>query len=286
MNNVLLQQTGGFPLETDTLNFMQNAYSFLQHMAALGGDNYILSGCTVMGSTVSNGVVVIAGEVLEFRGGLIQSTVVVREDKATRPFENGQVKEVYFTRYVTFGTGTGAIAWDSLTRFKPLLAFKDLPTEKSNAIDLDDENKLATAKAVKLLNDKVEARLPSGAIIIWSGSINAIPTGFALCDGQGGRPDLRDKFVLGAGLGYPVGAIGGEAEHQLTTNELARFNVNVNIPTRRNYGSQSSGGTNALAREEKGGADATKSYGSGTIGGDMPHNNMPPYYSLAYIIKL
>lgn len=282
MNNVLLQQTGGFPLETDTLNFMQNAYSFLQHMAALGGDNYILSGCTITGSTVSNGVVVIAGEVLEFRGGLIQSTVVVREDKATRPFENGQVKDVYFSRYVTFGTGTGTITWDSLIRFKPLLAFKDLPTEKSNAIDLDDENKLATARAVKLLNDKVESRLPSGAIIIWSGSINAIPTGFALCDGQSGRPDLRDKFVLGAGLGYGVGATGGEKEHLLTLAEMPRHRFSVNVPTRAALVAAPGSSGSKLAWWDL----SSTNVSTDEKGSDQPHNNMPPYYSLAYIIKL
>jgi len=277
MNNVLLQQTGGFPLETDTLNFMQNAYSFLQHITALGGDNYILSGCTIMGSNVSNGVVVIAGEVLEFRGGLIQSTVVVREDKAARPFESGQMKEVYFTRYVTFGTGTGAINWDSFSRFKPLLAFKDLPTEKSNAIDLDDENKLATAKAVKLLNDKVESRLPAGAIIIWSGSINAIPTGFALCDGQSGRPDLRDKFVLGAGLGYGVDATGGEKEHRLTIDEMPSHSHSY---TERVMGG---GGNKIFDNADR---HYVEERTTGNTGGSMPHNNMPPYYSLAYIIKL
>jgi len=281
MNNVLLQQTGGFPLETDTLNFMQNAYSFLQHMASLGGDNYILSGCTITGSTVSNGVVVIAGEVLEFRGGLIQSTVVVREDKATRPFENGQVKDIYFSRYVTFGTGTGTIAWDSLIRFKPLLAFKDLPTEKSNAIDLDDESKLATAKAVKLLNDKVESRLPSGAIIIWSGSVNAIPTGFALCDGQSGRPDLRDKFVLGAGLGYGVGADGGSATRTLTANNLPPFSINGR-------------GFNLKSTDWRSGGNPSVGNGTGEEtsrlltynGSSEPFSILPPYYSLAYIIKL
>ena len=48
--------------------------------------------------------------------------------------------------------------------------------------------------------------VPSGSIIIWSGASSAIPSGYVLCNGSGGTPDLRDKFVVGAGNSYVVGA--------------------------------------------------------------------------------
>jgi len=41
-----------------------------------------------------------------------------------------------------------------------------------------------------------------GLICLWSGAVVDIPAGWALCDGNGGRPDLRDKFVIGAGSTY------------------------------------------------------------------------------------
>lgn len=41
-----------------------------------------------------------------------------------------------------------------------------------------------------------------GIIVLWGGAIVDIPAGWALCDGNGGRPDLRDKFVIGAGNAY------------------------------------------------------------------------------------
>lgn len=50
------------------------------------------------------------------------------------------------------------------------------------------------------------AAIPSGTIIIWSGAINAVPSGYYLCNGSNGTPDLRDKFVVGAGNSYAVGA--------------------------------------------------------------------------------
>jgi hypothetical protein len=51
--------------------------------------------------------------------------------------------------------------------------------------------------------------IPSGAIVMWSGSIGSIPSGYYLCDGQNGTPDLRDRFVVGAGNTYAVGNTGG-----------------------------------------------------------------------------
>jgi len=51
--------------------------------------------------------------------------------------------------------------------------------------------------------------VPNGAIIMWSGSVATIPDGFSLCNGENGTPDLRNRFVIGAGGSYAVGATGG-----------------------------------------------------------------------------
>ncbi|GAI52202.1 unnamed protein product, partial [marine sediment metagenome] len=55
-----------------------------------------------------------------------------------------------------------------------------------------------------------------GAIVLWSGAIVDIPDGWILCDGNNGTPDLRNKFVVGAGDTYAVDAIGGVFEHNHT----------------------------------------------------------------------
>jgi tail collar domain protein len=55
---------------------------------------------------------------------------------------------------------------------------------------------------------------------MWSGASNAIPTGWLLCDGNNGTPDLRNRFIVGAGNSYAVGVTGGEATHTLTVNEI------------------------------------------------------------------
>ena len=62
--------------------------------------------------------------------------------------------------------------------------------------------------------------VPSGIICMWSGESTAIPSGWHLCDGSSGTPDLRDRFIVGAGNTYKVKDTGGEATHKLTTNEM------------------------------------------------------------------
>lgn len=52
--------------------------------------------------------------------------------------------------------------------------------------------------------------VPAGAIIMWSGSISSIPTGWALCNGSNGTPNLRNRFVVAAGGSYGVGDTGGQ----------------------------------------------------------------------------
>jgi hypothetical protein len=54
--------------------------------------------------------------------------------------------------------------------------------------------------------------IPTGAILLWSGSIGSIPAGYVLCNGNNGTPDLRDRFIVGAGSTYAVDATGGSAD--------------------------------------------------------------------------
>ena len=55
--------------------------------------------------------------------------------------------------------------------------------------------------------------IPSGVIVMWSGTIAAIPSGWALCDGTLGTPDLRDRFIFGTSVGEQPGATGGATSH-------------------------------------------------------------------------
>jgi hypothetical protein len=58
----------------------------------------------------------------------------------------------------------------------------------------------------------VHAVIPAGIIMLWSGSSASIPTGWTLCNGSNGTPDLRDNFVIGAGTTYSVNGTGGSKD--------------------------------------------------------------------------
>ncbi len=129
--------------------------------------------------------------------------------------------------------------------------------------------------------------VPKGAIVIWSGSATEIPSGWVLCDGNNGTPDLRGRFVLGYGTvtddasqtkTYNVGDAGGEIDHTLSIAEMPKHNHS----TQWKYftGGGGSGFTDPVNPN-------TDDYYVPTTyaGDDKAHNNMPPYYTLCYIMK-
>lgn len=120
---------------------------------------------------------------------------------------------------------------------------------------------------------------PSGGIIVWSGSADNIPDGWALCDGTNETPDLRGRFVLGNSESHAVGTKGGEETHTLTVEELASHTHQYNLPSTGVSGLAS--GNNTYHTFSYISKPSTVSAGS-----SRPHNNMPPYYTLCYIMKL
>tara|TARA_R100001126_G_scaffold101463_3_gene82227 strand:+ start:1033 stop:2868 length:1836 start_codon:yes stop_codon:yes gene_type:complete len=121
----------------------------------------------------------------------------------------------------------------------------------------------------------------SGMIILWSGAQNAIPSGFVLCDGTNSTPDLRNRFVVGAGDSYSVGATGGS----VTASDTLNLSVTISGTT---GGSSSNGST-----RDNGGYyiypalnNHTHSFsGSWTGSETITVDTRSPYYALCYIMK-
>lgn len=95
-------------------------------------------------------------------------------------------------------------------------ALTGTPTAPTAALNTNT-TQLATTAFVQAAG---AALIPAGIITMWSGSIATIPTGWALCNGSNGTPDLRNRFIVGAGSTYSVDATGGSATTTLTANEL------------------------------------------------------------------
>lgn len=202
--------------------------------------------------------------------------------------------------------------------------------------------------------------VPTGIITLWSGAIAAIPSGWVFCNGSNSTPDLRDRFVVGAGTTYAVGATGGantvtldatmipahthtvtatgttgtagahthtfsgtssgqsvSHTHAVTDpghSHIANINRNGNaqggggsafaqytsadpgtttntVTTGISIGNASadhthtySGTTSAVSVEHTHTVSVSGTTGNGT-GGGLAHENRPPYYALAYIMK-
>ena len=136
-----------------------------------------------------------------------------------------------------------------------------------------------------------------GSVMMWSGSVASIPTGWQLCDGTNGSPDLRDKFVIGAGNNYSVGATGGSATDTVnisgsdTVTITGSDTVNITISgttggATEGGGGYPSSGYNAHRHSFSGsGSDTVTITGSDTvnISGSDTVNTIPPYYALCYI---
>lgn len=159
---------------------------------------------------------------------------------------------------------------------------------------------------------------PSGGIIMWSGSVANIPSGWVLCNGSNSTPDLRDRFVIGAGSSYAVGATGGSKD-AIVVSHSHSFSGSTGSAGSHTHGAWSNSGdesqgcrafskgtamsvgalggnastayvnqlagasTNAFSTEP----DHTHSV-SGTVattGSSGTNANLPPYYALCFIMK-
>ena len=134
--------------------------------------------------------------------------------------------------------------------------------------------------------------IPSGGIIIWSGSSASIPSGWLLCDGTNSTPDLRNRFVVGATSTYAVGATGGSADAIVVSHT---HTATVTDPGHTH--SVPSGGVvassiryetvgNAFSASQTTGSSTTGiTVSNSTTGSSGTNANLPPYYALCYIMK-
>lgn len=105
--------------------------------------------------------------------------------------------------------------------------------------------------------------MPTGGIIMWSGASSAIPSGWVLCDGNNSTPDLRGKFVIGAGGAYAVGATGGNAS---VTLSVANLPSHTHSASSTFTGSALAGHSHSITITDPGHNHSYKTYGLGNNG--------------------
>lgn len=194
----------------------------------------------------------------------------------------------------------------------------------------ETEARLATKADITDLESAVASAVPTGMIMLWSGSTGSVPSGWRLCDGGGGTPNLRDKFIVGAGSTYSVNATGGSADaiavshtHTASSNTTGNHTHSLGGTTGGGgshshpvtTAGQSSGYPIQISEAEiygTGQTNAGRKFSTDSVGnhthsvagtanaaGNHAHTitvnaggvsgtgkNLPPYYALAYIMKI
>jgi hypothetical protein len=129
----------------------------------------------------------------------------------------------------------------------------------------------------KQLNNPV----PIGVIMMWSGLIAEIPAGFVLCDGTNGTPDLRDRFIVGAGATYGERTVGGATSTGTAGSHTHTINGTTESLTVGTAAVQAGTGTTVVTSV----VPQSHTHTANLVG-DHQHTSLPPYMALAYIMKV
>lgn len=135
----------------------------------------------------------------------------------------------------------------------------------------------------------------AGMIMLWSGSSASIPSGWVLCDGTNSTPDLRNRFVVGAGSTYSVGATGGSANAVVVSHTHTATSVVTDPGHSHQYIRDKDAGSISSHQYSDSNAGylntSTSTTGitvattNSTEGVSGTNANLPPYYALCYIMK-
>lgn len=312
IGNFLTQSNKDFPLDCETLNYINNNASMIATLGNIAGDKTILTGCTISSGNRSSGYVYLKttdfpeGEVMYYEGGAAATCYLKKETVSVNA--NGDTyANAYTIRSLASGIGSEQYNWSAFTTLTTTAALKtalDTLTATVNALSAE----------------------PVGVIKLYAGSV--APAHWAFCVGtdysstdysalygvvgnsyntaanaNGGNwvapasgrfriPDLRGRFVVGrneSDTDYNTnGKAGGSKKVALTEAEMpAHKHVNGayldDDPVDTLYGVKT-GLTSG--RRKEGNASSTVSPWTSTVGSGNSHENRPPYYTLSYIIKI
>lgn len=322
--NFLGQSNRDFPLDCETLDFLQANQELLAVLGQIGGDKTILSGCVKTGTTVAPGYIFLKtaqypeGEVLKFDGGTIDSvttTVYISETATAVTAQGYTYPQAYYNRSLKAGLGDEQFLWADFSRLETNAALK---------------------LRVQTLEGEVAALAPTpiGIPQPWTGYISKIPANMVLYDGralniaeypeafnvwgtmhnnQNGRttpagqfriPDMSGAFLAGYSASdddyNEVGKQGGAKTHKLTISEMPPHSfktVVVGTSTGNSTPINQNPDFSIIGRSvDQGdgnndyqliGRNETPTLGkTNIIGGDQPHESRPPFFTVAYIGRI
>ncbi len=305
LGNFLAQQNNDFPLDCETLDYLQTNHHMAEMIGAIAGDKIILSGCGVSGSTRTAGYVFLKttdfpqGEVLYFEGGDSAHTTMYLDKSAISVTANADpYTNAYTQRMLKAGLGTEQYNW-------------------SDFAGLSDKTNRQLLAEIHALQAQIATLqpAPAGSIMMWPS--NTIPTGWHLCDGSSMSradypalfsvlgttygnndsstfklPDMQGLYVAGKGANNynSLNQKGGKNTVALAVNEIPKHKHGISVlwdnQNRVSYGfkwgqSDAAHGAGAMYSQT-----FCEGAGGNSSGNTDAHENRPPYIVLNYIIKL
>jgi len=293
-----------FPLDIETLEALQNNTSLAAAIGNLtGSDKAILCGCN--GTPRTEGYVwmktpraPITGELLYYPGGGAGSDsdqCHIVEDDSDITIDSTTYAEAYTTRHLANGAGATTYTFGTFAKVT-LAGLLDKIQEQHDNIEA--------------LKNNAQYTFVRGMILIWSGYISEIPSGWALCDGANGTPDLRGRFIVGAGRdGVTAGYYKTKSKNSESPTRTVQFTLRAeDLPAHRHMyigDSNAPGDDLTLIEGVDGRSGAGKGYGAKILTDSMIYDAdrthgvrrtsstitslidvRPPYYALAFIMKL
>lgn len=314
--NFLTQPNKDFPLDCETLDMLQAGAALTAVLGNMAGDKLILTGCALThGDTRRDAGYLFVrtrdfpdGEILRWEGGDISGGMYLKKEDVAVNALGLEYPKAYTRRTLAPGVGSENFNWEDFRKPKT-------PDELEARI-AKLEGDLATA------DEKIAAGEPLGVVKMWAGV--RVPENYALCDGaalktdeypklyaaigtafnaarnyngtpyttQGGffrLPDLRGRFIVGYNdlddEYRKYGNAGGEKKHILAVNEMPSHTHGQNL-WQEDSGKWKGGGNNSSPNSTSK-HDRTVPFGNtAPTGGGAAHENRPPFYVLAYIIKV
>jgi len=201
-------------------------------------------------------------------------------------------------RFVAAATNTGAVTLNINS-----IGAKSITKNGTTALTAND---ILINSAITVIYDGTQFQLlnpavsiPAGVITMWSGTIATIPSGWLLCNGSSGTPDLRNRFIVGAyqdtsGVAYTTitGAdtqTGGTKDaitvsHTHTVTDPGH--VHTYLAKNSNFGTTSGPDAHpTMTTTSENTGSATTGISIASAGSSGTNQNLPPYYALAYIMK-
>nr|DAR27460.1 MAG TPA: tail collar domain [Caudoviricetes sp.] len=318
LGNFLTQANKDFPIDAETFDSIQQNQALLAVIGNIAGDKAILKGCEEEqgGIRRKEGYVFLRtidfpeGEVLFWEGGVITGGMYLKKEAVSVNAQGYEFPQAYTTRSLAPGLGTEQYSWSD---FREIPDIQELMAKNAA---LEEAIAKLTPPPLGIVQMWAGSKIPEGYLLCegqqlkqseypelyaalgttFNSAYSADGTRYSTTSGYFRLPDLRGRFVVGYHVSdrdYSIyGAVGGSKQHTLTVNQMPVHSH----PFKDYYYPESHVGQNsdAIITNDKIGSSDTDydnnrlcyyKHDTESKGGGQPHENRPPYYVLAYIMR-